>query len=258
MNDLDARIRPTLERLTQKFMDAGATAVALTGSWARGDAHAESDIDLLILGTGTPYRLERQDGLLVSMSWLTFEQASETMRRPESALYTVAGWREARVLYDPEGLAQHLKDEADAWEFAQIEPLCRAWAAEEVTDLTEEVQKLAGLIERDRRAGMASQRAVLALKLAKIMAAYRGMLYSTENSLWDQVAADLGGEWAATQDAALGVEAVELKAGCAAALKLFALAAREVRGEFDPRQLAVVGHACEVAGHPLPAGDAAG
>jgi hypothetical protein len=251
MDGLDERIRPTLETLTQQLMDSGVTAVALTGSWARGDPHQESDLDLLILGEGTPYSLERRDGFLLSMSWLSFEQAAETMRRPASACFTVPGWRDAYVLYDPEGLASHLKDEASAWEFAQIEAQARQWVPEEICDYAEEVQKLAGLIERQNLLGMASQRAVLALRLAPVLAVHLELLYRTENDLWNVVAERMGDEWLEAQRRALAADPVPLAESCDAALKLYALAAAEVRDLFDERQLAVVRHACKVAGRPL-------
>lgn len=252
MDEIDARIRPTLEALTQQLMDTDVTAVALTGSWARRDPHRESDLDLLILGKGTPYRLERRDDFLISMSWLSFEQAAETMRRPESACFTVPGWRDAHILYDPEGLASHLKDEAAAWEFAQIEPQARRWVPEEICDYAEEVQKLSGLIERQNLLGMASQRAVLALRLAPVMAVHLGLLYRTENELWDVVGERLGDEWRELQRQALAAGPVTLQESCDAALALYAHAAAEVHGLFDARQLAVVRHACKVAGTPLP------
>lgn len=251
MEDIDERIRPTLEVLTQQLMDAGVTAVALTGSWARGDPHQESDLDLLILGEGTPYRLERRDDLLVSMSWLSFEQAAETMRRPESACFTVPGWRDAHILYDPEGLASHLKDEAAAWEFSQIEERARLWVPEEICDFAEEVQKLAGLIERQNKLGMACQRAVLALRLAPVLAVHLGLLYRTENDLWEKVADRLGDEWREVQRQALAADPVTLQESADAALRLYAMAAAEVQELFDERQLEVVRHACKVAGSPL-------
>ncbi len=254
MSQDEARILPTLEAVTQNLMDNGVTAICLTGSWARGTAHAESDIDLLILGEGTPYRLERRDGLLISLSWLSFAQASETMRRPESACFTVPGWRDARVLYDPEGLAEHLKDEAEAWDWDQIESAAAPWVTEEITDYAEEVQKLVGLLEKDPNSlATASQRAILALRLAPVLAVHNRILYKTENDLWDQVGDSMGPEWKQSQRYALGLDEATPEARGTAALEIYAKAAHVLADQFDSRQRDVVAHACALAELPLPA-----
>lgn len=254
MDDLDARILPVVEAITQELMDRGVQAVALTGSWARHDPHSESDLDFLVLGAGSPYRLEQRGGRLCSLSALSFEQASKTMREPQSACFVVPGWRDARVLYDPEGLAAHLKDEAEAWTWDFLERVREPWVAEEVTDFAEEVHKLAGLLERGSRAGAAAQRAVLSLRLAPVMAVHQRILYRTENQLWDSVSQAMGDEWTRAQERALGLEPVSLEEGCRAALTLYALAAAEVAGFLDERQRAVVAHACQIAGRALPDG----
>jgi predicted nucleotidyltransferase len=246
MDDLDTRILPALESVTQELMDAGVQAVALTGSWARKDAHAESDLDILVLGEGSPYRLEQRDGLLLSVSSLSFEHASETMRRPESACFVVPGWRDAKILYDPEGLANHLHQEAQAWTWEVLEEQRLPWVTEEITDFAEEVHKLAGLLERDQLMGAAAQRAVLSLRLAPVMAVHEKLLYRTENELWQTVAEALGPEWTAAQEKALGLTPVDLQAGCLAALELYALAAKRIRDTLDERQTPVIKYACEI------------
>lgn len=247
MDHLDPRIRPTLEAVTQELMDSGVQAVALTGSWARKDPHQESDLDILVLGEGSPYRLERRDGLLLSISWLSFENACTTMRRPESACFVVPGWRDALILYDPEGLAAHLHEEAHAWNWEVLEKERLPWVAEEITDFAEEVHKLAGLLERGQRMGAAAQRSVLALRLAPVMAVLEKLLYRTENQLWQSVAETLGEPWRTAQERALGLVPVTLEEGCRAALELYALAAERVLPELNPRQSPVVEHACAIA-----------
>lgn len=247
MEAIDPRIRPILESVTQELMDTGVQAVALTGSWARGEPHGESDLDILVLGEGSPYRLEQRDGLLLSLSSLSFENACTTMRRPESACFVVPGWRDAHILYDPEGLAAHLHEEAHAWTWEVLERARLPWVAEEITDFAEEVHKLVGLLERSRRLGAAAQRSVLALRLAPVMAVLEKILYRTENQLWAAVAESLGEPWKSTQERALGLSPVTLEEGCQAALDLYCLAAERIADELDPRQTPVVQHACKIA-----------
>jgi predicted nucleotidyltransferase len=61
---------------------AGARAVVLVGSVARGDAHPTSDIDLIAVGTGPADRLLIRSGRQVSVSWRTAERIRESFTRP--------------------------------------------------------------------------------------------------------------------------------------------------------------------------------
>jgi hypothetical protein len=95
------------------------------------------------------------------------------------------------------------------------------------------------------------QRAVLALRLAPLLAPYLELLYESEDEVWDLVASRLGPEWARAQAAALSEGGETLEAACEAALELFGLTAGLLAEQFDARQRAVVAHACALAGRPL-------
>jgi hypothetical protein len=61
----------------------------------------------------------------------------------------------------------------------------------------------------------------------------------------------MGTEWTRLQSIALGEDHQNFKDTCEAVLQLYATAAQEVRHLLNQRQLQVVEHACEIAGHPL-------
>ncbi len=79
---------------------AGIRAAVLTGSWARQQADASSDVDVVVLGDGPGRALQVGwfDGHLVEVLYLA---ASQLSRWPVTRA-TMAG---ARPLYDPDGLA---------------------------------------------------------------------------------------------------------------------------------------------------------
>ncbi len=227
-------------------MGEGAEAAVLVGSHARGDAGPDSDVDVLAVGSQTfSFRLERRGGLLVSASSRPSEAYRREMADPSSVCTAVPGWREAVVLYDPEGIAGTLIGEAEAWTWGPLERRCDGWVAEEITSLAEEVHNLVAAIRDGHRAVAAAQRSVLALRLAQVLGVHRRILYGSENRLWDLVA-DAMGDGRRTQSTALDLNGEPFEETCRAALMLYGLAADETRSLLDERQRRVVRHAREL------------
>lgn len=247
---IDARVVRVAKKLARTLAEAGAEAVVLVGSFLRGDAHRESDIDLIVLGRGPEYWLERHDRFLVSNSWRTPAQIRQAFREP-SELSAVPGWQKALIMHDPKGIAARLQREARSWAWERISKRCDEWVAEQVTGYAEDVQKLVGSLERGQKRIAAAYRSVLATRLTSILAVHHRILYDGDNELFTKVAARLGEHWHRVQGVALQEGGESFQESWTAALELYTLAANEVRHLLDERQYAVVAHACDVAGHPL-------
>ena len=86
----------------RELMAAGAEAVFLTGSHARGDAHPESDLDVRALGEGSSPSLKRHDEFLISTSWTSRDENEKTFRDPSQVGQSIPGWRGAVILEDPD------------------------------------------------------------------------------------------------------------------------------------------------------------
>lgn len=237
--------------VADRLVDGGGEAVVLIGSHVRGDAYRESDIDLVAIGEGPPYRLQRHGERLVSIAWRTAKACQEDFRQPSRAGGVIPGWRKAVIIRDKTSIAAALKREAIEWTWEIISDRCDTWVPEELTGWAEEVHKLVGNLEHRRRMAAAVQRSLLAIHLASIIAVHHRILYDTENQLWKLVARKMGDRWARVQRRALGLEGESFEETCSAAVELFALAAAEVRDLFDDRQYGVVSHACNIAGRPL-------
>lgn len=248
------RLKPTVairiaNGAVSGLVAAGAGAVVLTGSHARGEAGELSDIDLHVIGVGPAYRLEERDGRIVSISWHTVDNVLASFLSPASAGAVVPGWRSAVILHDPAGVASNLVERARGWTWHDIggEAL-DAWVANELTGLAEEVLKLVQMLELDRVTAAAVQRNVLALRVPVVMATHLRLLYDSENVLWDLVAASMGSEWYDLQAMAFGSEGKSFRETCIASLRLYALACDEVAALLDARQRDVVSSAIRALG----------
>ncbi len=234
-------------QLVPELIEKGAKAVALVGSHARGDATSASDLDLVVVGDGPAYLLDVRDGVLVAQSWATEEEHRRRFDSPGEVGASVPGWREAVLLHDPGGVAASLKQEALDWGWARLGEPCDQWVSGKIVGYAEEVQKLVAALGLGRALSAAVQRDLLAVHLAPILAVHHRLLYSTENTLWDQVADAMGEEWRRTQAAALATGGETFEQSCAAALRLFRLAVETVRPLLDDRQLTVARQALALA-----------
>ena len=236
--------------------DAGARAVVVTGSHARGDAGPHSDLDVMAIGRGPRTTLFRQGEFLVSLSWRSERKERAALRDPARAGAAIPAWRNAVILHDPDGVAARLRQAAAGWTWRPLERAADAWVAEELTGFSEEVHKLVGNRDAGNSSAAAVQRSVLALRLPRIMAVHRRLLYETENALWNLVAAEMGPAWGSVQAAALGQGGEPFDDTLDAALELFRLAAAEIGGLLGERQREVVEAAGRLAAQPArPAGD---
>jgi hypothetical protein len=248
---MNRRVLRVAREVSHRLVEEGAEAVVLMGSYARGDAYAESDLDIHAIGVGPQQRLEHDRGLLVSISWATRRQNREAFRNPHEVGAVVPAWRSAMIIHDPRGIAETLKKTAQEWSWKSLGNRVDDWVAEELTSYTEEVHKLIGNLRLGRRSAAAVQKSLLAVRIAPILAVHHRILYDTENQLWDLVSRRMGAEWTRLQGIALGESSRRFEEACRAALQLFSLAAQEVKSLLDERQYTVVAYACEIAGYPL-------
>lgn len=178
-----------LATLTQRFNTLDVEALALTGSHARGEATAHSDVDLLRFTREEPtsdrerYHLWLLDGRLVSVSTTTIVAKRAELTRPETALFAVAGLCQSRILADSSGALAALIAEAHAFTWT---PALRAAAADHASDtlagLAEEVHKLLGARERGDESAMLYAALGLQQGLTRAALVAHGALLASENA----------------------------------------------------------------------------
>lgn len=181
-----------LAALLERFGGSAVDGLALTGSYARGEATGYSDIDLLRFVVAEPsterehYRLYLLDGRLLSVTTTTIIAKRAELARPEGALWAVEGLRQARILLDRDGALAGLVNEARAFTWtAGLRAAAAEYASETLAGLAEEVHKALGALERG--ADGALLYAALGLQQGVIRAALVAActLLATENDFFD-------------------------------------------------------------------------
>jgi predicted nucleotidyltransferase len=252
------RVLEVARKAMESLVEAGAEAVYITGSHARGDAHPESDIDVRVIGKGSSPELKRHEEFLISTSWQTVDESEALFSDPAQVGEVIPGWRDAVILHDPQDNAATLKKRAEAWSWDEISKESDEWVAEQITEYAEEVHTLIGNLEQELLSGAAAIRSQLALHLAQYLAVHHRILYESENVLWEKVAEVMGDDYAVNQSLALGLTEGPFEKSSRAALDLFGAAAADTVDVLDDVQREVVAHACELAGHPLPRDEGVG
>jgi predicted nucleotidyltransferase len=230
-------VAAVLRHLVEEGRPAPTEAVALVGSWARGDQREHSDVDLIIVGDEQPPLLRWIDGRFVSITYRSADVVRDDFTNPGLAGLAVPAWRDAAILVDPAAVAARLVRDAHDWTWADVgDERCDRWVASRITGYAEEALKVAAALTARRPVLAAVERNVMAIQLAPIVGVHLRLVYQTENDLWDQVAERVGGQWARAQHAALATQGESLTVSAAAALQLYALAVdivRPVLGEAD-------------------------
>jgi len=245
-------------RLAGRLADAvdpdGGAAVLLSGSWARGEAHVRSDIDLWVV-TETPplarHRMFQREGRMVSVKFSTPEEEHREMADPSHLDGAVPGWRAARILRDPRGVARRLKQEAERFRWSPLRPVIRKWAGDQLAESAEEVVKLVRALETGERESASVFRNVIANRMAFLRLLPLERWWRTENGLWESAGRRAGAAFRQTQRSALGTDGSTWQQSCDAALRLYSLTARANRRYLSAENRQVVEAACRLAGYPI-------
>lgn len=200
------------EQLVSRFDAHFVHAIALIGSYARGEAGPYSDIDIVCFTD----RTERAscssliDGHLVVVGYVTPAQVESWFSEPEVATNTIMGARQAISLLDRKGYFAEIKRRANAFQWDQVmQGRANRWASAALVGWIEEVHKgLAGLQFNDI-GRLLSARFGLSWGLSRVMKVQRGILLtSPDNEFYDAMtrAMERQPEWIRLHRTAFGIE----------------------------------------------------
>ena len=243
-----------LARQVAAELDPGRTsAVVLVGSWARGDAHVASDVDLWVVGARArrPHRNLERGGRLVTVRYTTEAHDLRELRNSARMDGAVSGWRRAQVLWDPNGAAARLRRAARRIRWRDLRGARDRYVAHQLAGWAEEVRKLLRAMETGERETASVQRNLLATHLPVLRAAQLEVRGDSENGLWERTARRAGPAFRAAMRSALGTDGGDWRGSCEGALRLYALTAGAslptLAGE--PRRIVLA--TCRRAGYPI-------
>jgi len=245
-------VRSIVRKLVPELRANGARAVLLAGSWARGDARRESDIDLWVLGARSGEEERWHAPFVLSLLYTNARAERAKLTNPRHIGGAVPGWRVAVPVFDPYRTARRIQTEAQRFRWNAVAASCDRWVGREMGRWAEEVVKLVRALGAGQDATAAVQRNLIADALGFVMATHQRKFWDSENESWERIGRAVGGPWARAQRAALGIPGGRLVPSCAAALRLYALTARAVAPTLSPNDREIAAHACRTAGMPEP------
>lgn len=187
-------------------------AIALLGSYARGDAGPFSDVDLLFLMAADAPPPTRTSFLvadrLVTVNAVRPDQIDGWFTEPEQAVNGVAALRDGIALQDPHGLFAPIQRRAHAFRWtAEMQAKADRFASRELVGLIEEAHKGLEGLRRNDIGRLLNARFGLSWLLARVVRVQRGILGNSDNSFYDDVCASLGQEsrWSRLLATAFGI-----------------------------------------------------
>lgn len=240
-----------LEGLAQRFRSHEVKAIALMGSYARGDAGLFSDIDLVRFLDEEPKEPLKAsthiiEGQLVVVSTIPPSDVDKAFAQPEVATMFMAGLRTALPLWDPDAYFAQIQQRAHefVWDEA-MQKKANAYASREMVGWAEEVHKgLEGL--RTGHVGrLLNARLGLSWGLPSVMRVQRGVLTSGDNGSYTEVMASMGEdtEWTRLCRASFGLDVqTSLEDQVKACLRLYVLTAHLLQDVLTPEDRQVIDH----------------
>jgi hypothetical protein len=192
-----------LQVLAANLDNQNTVGVAMTGSYARGEGGQYSDVDIHQYVRQLPDNpaeisyLRFVDGILVSVSLTSLDEAYANLRNPKKAVWAIPGLRQLRILLDKDGSIALLKETAEKTGWESIQEAASAYASMNLAGSAEEIHKiLAGLTQQNESKTLYAIWG-LTYALANTLIIQRGLLIQTENIFIDlaQEAAGRTSEW---------------------------------------------------------------
>jgi hypothetical protein len=178
--------------------------ITVSGSYARGDENAFSDVDLqhyvTALAEGeSDYVLKVIDGHLVSIKTLTIAEERAALRKPHKAIWALPGLTQAKILLDKTGEVTALTQDAAQVKWSDLQSPANAYASEELMGYAEEAHKiLGGLASANESAVLYAVWGMLG-GLLQALAIQRGLMIYSENAYFDIVQDSAGRDSAWTR-----------------------------------------------------------
>ncbi len=221
----DASIAEQNERvanvhLSGEFLDAlvaeldsdGIVGIVLGGSYARGEATRYSDVDIACFVKDDerlqPKKFSYRDGRLVSVGTKSIAGARADMEKPNTAIWTIPGISQCRVLLDKDGSVSKLLEDLHAFTWQPLQAAADSYASFSVMLLAETVHKVVNEIVKGDYLAVSYATAKLFSGLTEAVAVQRGVLVKSDNTYYRQAqeSAGLDSDWTCYHRLVAGVD----------------------------------------------------
>jgi len=191
---------------------------------------------------------------MVSVKFSTPKEERLELRDPSHFDGAVPGWRSARIVRDPKGVAARLQQKARRFRRSSVRSEVRRYVGDQLAECAEEVMKLLRALETGERETASVFRNVLSNRMAFLRVLPLERWWTTENGLWERAGHQGGAAFRRAQRSALGTDGSGWRESCEAALRLYSLTARANWRYLSSENRRVVEAACRVAGYPVHRG----
>lgn len=224
-----------IQSIIQNIDSPDVIGVGIVGSYARGQEHKYSDVDLDIYVSQLPenpydrYTLRYWDDKLVSLKYTLLEEERAALTNPRRAIWAVPGLRRMQILLDKEGSIADLQQAAQKFEWSPLQPAADEFAAEEIMGNAEEVHKILNGLKKAHESTVLYATWGLVKNMLEAVAVQRGIMIISENRYFDLIQDTMGREsdWTRSFRLAwgLGPNGTQYQTRGAAALSLYHLTA---------------------------------
>jgi Nucleotidyltransferase domain len=217
-----------LETIIKRFKTSSVKAIALRGSYARGNADDYSDVDIVrftedeaeVKSDGSYLLVDK----LVTLSTALPNEVEGWFTEPGSATRAIAGLRRAKAVNDPENFFAEVQARAVTFIWTpELQAKANEDVSKQMVGLVEEVQKALGGLQHNHVGRLLQARFGLSWLLADIMQLRRGILIESDNTVVAQITKEVGLESARSHWCyrAFGMEQPGLREEVSAGLRLY-------------------------------------
>ncbi len=203
-----------LQKITARYDGGNVIALALCGSYSRGQGNRYSDVDLWQYIRDEPSEalekpfVETLDGFLVTVKTTLIGKDHAAMQDPLQAIWVVPAIRQLKVLLDKDGSLASLMDAVAEFRWDSIQAKANEFASRHLASDAEEIHKLLdGLTRKDESKTLYAIWS-LTREMADVLVIQRGVLVPTENAYIDyaQTTAGRDSNWSRQFRLAIGLD----------------------------------------------------
>lgn len=226
--------------------------VLLTGSFARGNATPQSDVDLIVSSADIhvdDQRIFRYRGRLVVLKIQSRKTLAAVLVDPRSACRYLTGLIRAVPLVDQDGFLQDLLDNAKNFEWtAEMINSAHREAASELIGWLEEVHKGVTGFEYEDSGRMLQAAHGCSWGMLRVAQLHLRVLEGSDNTVVDDVTSAVGStsKWSELLRAAIGLTDARLPVRVLAGLELFCATVELSRPTLLPDELRMIEPSLEV------------